>query len=194
MTNKKLILITLALLTMLFSGFTVYAELTQGELQSMLGNQDELNSLKDNINEAFDNFPSVIKDTVFGGDRIYHVQIGDSNLEVVFENERITMISPGIPDSPTHVLNMSHDTVLKIANSENPITTAVQTIVRGEIKIKNLQSNFIFTSNPLLMWIIGIVAGIIIFIVGIILLIVKLAKRKKKAGIDGVISYCPDKI
>jgi large-conductance mechanosensitive channel len=165
---------------LVFLASIVNAQLTENDIITIVTNQNELDYVKSNINNATDNFTPILKDALLGNYKIYHIKIGDYDIGAEINDGKIARLWPGIPDSPTDVIKTDYDTVLKISNSENPITTASEIITKGKIKIEKAESsNFgsSLKSRSLSIWIVSIVGFVVVIV--IIILVIKAVKKKK---------------
>lgn len=167
----------------------VNAQLTENDIITIVTDQNELDFVKSNINNATDNFPQVLKDALLGNDKIYHVKIGDYDVGAEIKDGKVTNIWPGTPESPTDIIKTDYDTVLKISNSEDSIITASEIISEGKIKIeKTGSSNFgnSLKSASLSTWVVSIVGFVVVIV--IIILVIKTVKRKKSRGKEGIVT------
>jgi len=181
MIDKKIYIPLIIIFILLFLHVSIVnAQLTENDIITILTNQNELDYVKSNINNASDKFPSVLKDALFGNDKIYHIKIGDYNLGAELKNGKVTNIWPGIPKSPTHIIRTDYDTILKISNSDNSIITASEIISEGKIKIEKTGASKLknsLKSISLSIWIARVVGFIVVVV--IIILIIKTVKKRK---------------
>ena len=131
MRGKAIIALTIAALilpTVLSQGMTA------SDIRNMLRDQNQLNELKDMINQGLDGAPDQVS-IIIGTDRVYHARIGSNNVAIILSNSRVSSITPGTPDNPTHIIYASESTVLQIANAEDPVSTAINAVLQGQIII-----------------------------------------------------------
>lgn len=124
---------TILLGSLLLNG--VFSEgMTATDIINFLLNTDNLNQFKDTINGALSSVPSQVLNLI-GGNRIYNLRIGSISLGATLNNNQIISINKGAPSNPTHIMFVSMDTVLSIANAEDPTSVAVNAILNGDIVI-----------------------------------------------------------
>ncbi|MBD3312687.1 hypothetical protein GF352_04515 [archaeon] len=129
---KKRVLILICILALTLPA--VIAQFTVDDLRAVLRAQSQLDAVKSQLNDVLSNVPQQAIDLI-GTNRVYHVRIGDSSLEVVLQNGQITTLKTGAPDNPTHILYVSYGTIMDLVESEDQASAALNALLQGEIVI-----------------------------------------------------------
>jgi hypothetical protein len=141
MTCKNIFIISMILFFILFSCI-VKAQFTEDDIKIIVTNQNELDYVKSNINNASENIPQILKDKIFGNDGIYDIKIGDYDIGAEVNNGKITEIWPGVPDSSNYVIKSDYESVLQIMNAKDPKEIAYELIIENnDIKIEKIYSD-----------------------------------------------------
>lgn len=110
------------------------AGMTDAELKKTLTYDSELNTIKNQFNSFLGQLPGLIKGVV-AKDGTYHVRVSGYNVMVVLKSGEITSIWRGKPDNPDYVADAKYETVLKIANGDNPLGATTQALISGDIRV-----------------------------------------------------------
>jgi hypothetical protein len=186
MNHKRFLFITSILCFLLLFNI-VKAELSEDDIKYILSDQNQLDILKNQINNASETAPSSIRKAILGHDRMYYVKIGDSDIGMSVKDGKVVEMWPGVPESPTHIIATDYKAILEFANSDNPPLTAAKLFAEKKIEINQIGSyneeNNIFgnilkdiSSN----WEIVVVAVLILIAALIVFFVIKFKDKEVK--------------
>ncbi len=110
--------------------FSVQA-MTKSELKDIVQSDTELRNQVSKLNSVLAKIPG----NLVGKDEVYHARIGYDDVGLILRDGLVDTIHTGRPSNPTYMVVTDYDTLLALANSENPAPDTIQAITDGRIFI-----------------------------------------------------------